>query len=96
MAKKVVGETDRLQRVVGDDCTTKARGGIVPTKSRKPTPLPPEMRRVYERFLERFLKLPPVVVLTVLWVAGAALLGSYALVLYVAGSVLVWLVAGLF
>jgi hypothetical protein len=53
------------------------------------------MRRVYEWFLERFLKLPPVVVLTVLWVAGAALLGSYALVLYVAGSVLVWLVAGL-
>jgi hypothetical protein len=52
------------------------------------------MRRVYERVLERFLKLPPAVVLTVLWVAGVALLGSYALVLYVAGSVLVWLVAG--
>jgi hypothetical protein len=95
VAKKVTGETNRLHTVVGNDCATKARGGIVPTKSRNPTPLPPEMRRVYERFLERFLKLPPVVALTVLWVAGAALLGSYALVLYVAWSVLVRLVAGL-
>jgi bacteriorhodopsin len=95
VAKKVAGETDRLKKVVGDDCATRARGGIVPTKSRNPTPLPAGMRRVYEWFLDWFLKLPPVVVLTVLWVAGAALLISYALVLYVAGSVLVWLVAGL-
>jgi hypothetical protein len=91
VAKKVADETDRLKKVVGDDCATRARGGIVPTKPRNPTPLPAGMRRVYEWFL----KLPPVVVLTVLWVGGAALLGSYALVLYVAGSVLVWLVAGL-
>ena len=43
---------------------------------------------------ERFLELPVVVVLAVLWLAGTALLGSVALVLYSAGWVLVQLVVG--
>jgi hypothetical protein len=43
---------------------------------------------------EGFLEWPPGVVLLVLWVAGVALLGSCALVLYMAGSVLVRSLAG--
>ena len=43
---------------------------------------------------ERFLELPVVVVLAVLWLAGTALLGSVALVLYSPGWVLVRSVAG--
>ena len=43
---------------------------------------------------EGFLELPPVVVLLVMWVAGVALLGSGALVLYWIGRVLVGLMAG--
>ena len=43
---------------------------------------------------EGFLELPPAVVLLVLWVAGAVLLGSCALVLYMAGSVVVRSLAG--
>ena len=43
---------------------------------------------------ERFLELPVVVVLAVLWLAGTALLGSVALVLYSIGWVLVRSVAG--
>ena len=43
---------------------------------------------------ERFLELPVVVVLAVMWLAGAALLGPVALVLYSAGWVLVRAVAG--
>ena len=47
---------------------------------------------------EWFLQLPRVVVVSVvvsvLWVAGVALLGSCALVLYMAGSVLVRSLAG--
>jgi hypothetical protein len=39
--------------------------------------------------LERFLELPVGLVLAVLWVAGAALVGSCALVLYVAVSALI-------
>jgi hypothetical protein len=46
------------------------------------------------RAYEWFLQLPVVIVLTVLWVAGAALLGSCALVLYMAGSVVVRSLAG--
>jgi hypothetical protein len=48
------------------------------------TPLTAGIGRAYEWFLQ----LPVVIVLTALWVAGAALLGSCALVLYMAGSVL--------
>jgi hypothetical protein len=43
---------------------------------------------------EGFLELPPAVVLLVLWVAGVALIGSCALVLYMAGSVVVRSLAG--
>ncbi len=43
---------------------------------------------------EGFLELPQAVVLLVLWVAGAALLGSCALVLYWVGRVLVGSIAG--
>jgi hypothetical protein len=43
---------------------------------------------------EWFLDLPPVVPLLVMWVAGAALLGTCALVLYWVGRVLVGMMAG--
>ncbi len=43
---------------------------------------------------ERVLDLPPVVPLLVLWVAGVALIGTCALVLYWVGRVLVGLAAG--
>jgi hypothetical protein len=43
---------------------------------------------------EGFLELPPVVVVLVLWVAGVALLGSSALVVYWVGSVVVGSLAG--
>ena len=43
---------------------------------------------------EGFLELPPAVVLLVLWVAGAVLLGSCALVLYWVGSAVVRSLAG--
>ena len=52
--------------------------------------VPHAVGRTYERFLE----LPPAFVLAVLWVAGVALLGSIALVLYSTGWLLVQLVAG--
>jgi hypothetical protein len=52
--------------------------------------LPLTVGQAYERFLE----LPVVVVLAVMWLAGAALLGSVALVLYSAGWVLVRSVVG--
>jgi hypothetical protein len=47
-----------------------------------------------ESAYEGFLELPPVVVVLVMWVAGVALLGSCALVLYMAGSVVVRSLAG--
>jgi len=43
---------------------------------------------------ERFLELPVVVVLAVLWLAGAALLGTCALAAYLYGSLLVQMLAG--
>ncbi len=47
-----------------------------------------------EGVLEGFLDLPQVIILATLWVMGAALLGSGALVVYLAWRVLVVLVAG--
>jgi hypothetical protein len=46
------------------------------------------------RAYEGFLGLPVLVVLAVMWVAGAALLGSCALVVYMVGSVLLLTVVG--
>ena len=43
---------------------------------------------------QRFLGMPVLVFLAVMWVAGAALLGSLALALYMAGSFLVPVIAG--
>jgi hypothetical protein len=69
---------------------TAARGETVPRKPRARARLPLTIGRAFERFLE----LPVVVVLAVMWLAGVALLGSVALVLYSAGWVLVRAVAG--
>ena len=55
-----------------------------------PANAPKRLARAYEGFLE----MPVLVVLAVMWVAGAALLSSCALVLYVAGSLLVRAIAG--
>ena len=53
--------------------------------------MPLSIRRTYERFLG----LPPAAfVLAVMWVAGAAFLGSIALLLHSTGGALVQLAAG--
>jgi hypothetical protein len=46
------------------------------------------------RAYERFLGLPVWVVLSIMWVGGAALLGACALAVYVVASVLVGIAAG--
>jgi len=47
-----------------------------------------------DRALKRFLELPHLVVLALLWMAGATLIGSCALALYMVGSLLVRVLAG--
>ncbi len=69
---------------------TTTKGEDTPRKRGALALLPLTVGQAYERFLE----LPVVVVLAVLWMAGAALLGSIALVLYSVGWVLVRSVAG--
>ena len=69
---------------------TAARGEAVPQEPRAPARLPLSIGQAYERFLG----LPPAFVLAVTWVAGVALLGSIALVLYSTGGALVQLAAG--
>ncbi len=69
---------------------TAAGGEAVPREPRAPARLPLSIGRTYERFLE----LPPALVLLVMWVAGVALLGSIALVLYLAVGTLLPLLAG--
>ena len=54
------------------------------------TPISGPIAQAYERFLE----MPVLVVLAVMWVAGATLLGSLALALYMVGSLLVQVIAG--
>ncbi len=51
-------------------------------------------RRVALRTYERFLRGPVMVVLAVLWLGGLTLLGLCALALYLAGSVLMRVLAG--
>ena len=62
-----------------------------PVQQETSAPLSMGIGRAYERFLE----MPGAFVLAALWVAGAALLGWCALVLYIAASVLVQTVAEL-
>jgi hypothetical protein len=69
---------------------TVARGQAVLQEPRAAVRWPLAIGRTYERFLE----LPVVVVLAVMWMVGAALLGSSALALYWTGRVLVQLAAG--
>ena len=76
--------------VVGNHRAAKTRAEATPKERR--TPLSVAAGRGYESFLQ----MPVVVVLTVLWVVGAALLGSCALAVYLAGSMLAQTIAGLF
>ena len=69
---------------------TATRGEAAPRKRETHALLPLTVGQAYERFLE----LPVVVVLAVMWLAGAALLGSIGLALYWTGWVLVQLAAG--
>ncbi len=69
---------------------TGERGAAVRQEPRAPARLPLSIGQAYERFLG----LPPALVLAVMWVAGVALLGSVALVLYSAGWALEQAVAG--
>jgi hypothetical protein len=68
--------------------TRNAEQAIINTRARKArveaAPTSSRLGRAYERFLE----LPVLVVLLVLWVAGVAMLGSVALVAYAVISAL--------
>jgi hypothetical protein len=46
------------------------------------------------RAYERFLGMPVLVVLAMMWLAGVTLLGSCALALYMVGSLLISVIAG--
>ncbi len=71
---------------------TEARDKDVPTKATKAhAPAPSAVGYAYDRFLES----PVTLVLAVMWVAGAVLLGSGAMALYLAVRVLAWSVAGI-
>ncbi len=52
------------------------------------------MRSIFPKLRERFLELPPVIVLAVLWLGGVAFLGLLALALYLVGTFLVRALAG--
>ena len=52
-----------------------------------------EREGIVARSYERFLELPVVGVLAAMWVAGVALLGSCALILYLFGSLLLQILA---
>ncbi len=80
---------EKLQANTGGP-ETATRGEAVRQEPRAPARLPLSIGRTYERFLE----LPPALVLLVMWVAGVALLGSIALVLYSTAWALVRAVAG--
>ena len=68
----------KAQATVMDDRAATVGVKEAPVVSPTPsTPTPGPMARAYERFL----KMPVGVVLALLWLAGAALLGSCALVL---------------
>jgi hypothetical protein len=89
--------TDRalLQGETDDRPTTNlpeavARGQAVLQGPRVAVRWPLAVGPTYERFLE----LPVVVVLAVMWMAGAALMGSITLALYWTGWVLVQLAVG--
>jgi hypothetical protein len=69
---------------------TATRGEAAPREQGTHALLSLTVGQAYERFLE----LPVVVVLAVMWLAGATLLGSIALVLYSTVWVLVQAVAG--
>ncbi len=63
--------------------TARAEGSVAGPSDASAT-APKRRARPYEGFLE----MPVLVVLAVMWVAGAALLGSCGLVAYAAGSLL--------
>ena len=70
---------------------TKAGHKAVPKAPKAHAPAPSAVGRAYDRFLE----LPVALVLAVMWVAGAVLLCSGALAVYLAVWVLVRSVAGI-
>jgi hypothetical protein len=72
------------------DINVSAAKAGVEGSPRTSTPFSRRIARAYERFLG----MPVLVVLAVMWVAGAVLLGSCALALYMVGSLLVRVIAG--
>ena len=75
----------RSQKVI-NPVRTKVGTKVTPTTNRRTTAsVPAGIRLAYERFLE----LPVVVVLLVVWVVGVALLGACALLAYAGISALV-------
>ena len=71
------------------DLATKARIESTPIKARSYA----RSSTTTERAFERFLELPVLIVLIVIWVVGAGLMACGALVLYLVGSELLRLVA---
>jgi hypothetical protein len=68
--------------------------GIAAGSASIAAPTPHTPKQMVARAYEGFLGLPVLVSLAAMWVAGAALLGSCALALYVVGSVLLRAVVG--
>jgi hypothetical protein len=80
----------RLVHTTNVSTSTAQAEGSTAGPSSTAAPAPRRMARAYEAFL----RLPVWVVLAAMWVAGATLLGSCALVAYVVGSMLLGAVVG--
>ena len=86
MAPAEMAQSHNSQRTAVNASATTARLEATPSQHQgSSAPLSVAIGRAYERFLE----MPVVVVLAVMWVAGAALLTSCALALYLAVSMLI-------
>ncbi len=81
-----VGSASNIQEQAGGDDVRVIKASIDggPAQPMSSTPLPLTIGRAYERFLE----LPVAVVVGLMWLAGAALIGSFALAVYVVVSAL--------
>jgi hypothetical protein len=80
-------ETSRYHHPGTSERSRRGQGTILIVHERQALPGPQEAGIVVRSY-ERFLEMPVQIVLAVMWVAGAALLGSCALTLYVLGSLL--------
>lgn len=77
-----------------DTNVSAATAAVEEARAGSPGTSVPTSERIATRACEWLLGMPMGVAIALLWVTGAALLGSCALAVYVVGSVLLGLVAG--